>query len=166
MGTARGLPAALFPTGQIAGLLYAHDVDHRWLAKATELLWSRLDGSAALDPYELRGVLTFLDHVRDHERAEKAFDRLAPKLLDVVTFDPDAPGEVHGPLDFAPLPDSIARRVFDDDTIAAHLDHLVSAQQPDGGWTFNWPVWSPAAAADWRGSVTVDALVVLRANGR
>jgi hypothetical protein len=91
---------------------------------------------------------------------------LAPQLLDVVTLDPDAPGEVHRPLDFAPLPDSIARRAFDAHTIAAQLDHLAASQQPDGGWTFNWPAWSPAAEAEWRGSLTVDALVVLRANGR
>jgi hypothetical protein len=161
-----GLPAALFPTGQIAGMLHAHAVDHPWLPRASDVVWSRLDGSAGLDAYELRGVVTFLDHVPDRERAEKAFDVLAPQLLDVVTLDPDAPGEVHGPLDFAPLPDSIARRVFDDDTIAAHLDHLAAAQRPDGGWTFNWPAWSPAAEAEWRGSLTVDALVVLRANGR
>ena len=31
---------------------------------------------------------------------------------------------------------------------------------------FNWPSWSPAAEADWRGFLTVDALRVLHANGR
>jgi hypothetical protein len=73
---------------------------------------------------------------------------------------------VHTPLDFAPLPDSIARPLFDDATIGAHLDHLAAAQRDDGGWMFNWPSWSPAAEADWRGFLTVDALRVLRANGR
>lgn len=52
------------------------------------------------------------------------------------------------------------------DAIAAHLDHLAAAQRDDGGWMFNWPSWSPAAGADWRGFLTVDALRVLRANGR
>jgi hypothetical protein len=161
-----GLPAALFPTGQIAGVLLARGVDHPWLPPATELLWSRLDGPGGLDAYELRGVLAFLDQVPDRERAEKAFDLLATRVLDVVTLDPDAPGEIHGPLDLAPFPGSIARHAFEADTIAAHLDHLAAAQQPDGGWTFNWLAWSPAAEAEWRGSLTVDALVVLRANGR
>jgi len=50
--------------------------------------------------------------------------------------------------------------------IEAHLDHLAAAQRDDGGWMFNWPSWSPAAEADWRGFITVDALRVLRANGR
>ena len=36
----------------------------------------------------------------------------------------------------------------------------------DGGWMFNWLAWSPAAERDWRGFLTVDALRVLRANGR
>ena len=73
---------------------------------------------------------------------------------------------MQGPLDFAPLPDSIARSLFDDATIAAHLDHLAAAQRDDGGWMFNWMSWSPAAEADWRGFLTVDALRILRANGR
>jgi hypothetical protein len=161
-----GLPAALFPTGGIAGVLHARGVEHPWLARATELLWSRLDGLDRIDAYEMRGVLAFLQHVRDRDRAEKAFDLLATRLADLVTLDPDAPGEIHGPLDFAPLPDSIGRRIFDAATIEAHLDHLAAAQRDDGGWTFNWPAWSRAAEAEWRGSLTVDALVTLRANGR
>jgi hypothetical protein len=77
-----------------------------------------------------------------------------------------APGETHDPLFFAPEPDSIARRRFDDATIDAHLDHLAAAQQDDGGWTFNWLAWSPVAAAEWRGVMTVEALHLLRANQR
>jgi hypothetical protein len=64
------------------------------------------------------------------------------------------------------MPDSLARRLFDGATIEAHLDRLADAQREDGGWTFNWLAWSPAAEADWRGALTVDALRVLRANGR
>jgi hypothetical protein len=87
-------------------------------------------------------------------------------LLGVVTLDPDAPGETHSPLDFAPLPGSLARSVFDDAVISAHLGHLAARQRDDGGWMFNWPAWSPAAEQDWRGYVTVSNLVILRANGR
>jgi hypothetical protein len=161
-----GLPAALLPTGQIAGVLHARKVRHPWLDRATDWFWSRLDGLTRVDAYEMRGVVAFLQAVPDRDRAEKAFELVAPLLMEIVTPDPDAPGEVHSPLDFAPRPDSIARRAFDDATIAAHLDHLAARQQDDGGWTFNWPAWSPAAEMEWRGSITVDALVVLRANGR
>ena len=75
-------------------------------------------------------------------------------------------GETVTPLDFAPLPGSIARRLFDADTMEACLDRLAAGQRDDGGWMFDWPSWSPAAEADWRGFLTVDALRVLRANGR
>jgi hypothetical protein len=43
---------------------------------------------------------------------------------------------------------------------------LIRIARLDGGWTFNWPAWSPPAERDWRGFLTVDALRVLRANGR
>ena len=114
------------------------------------------------------GVLAFLERVPDRKRAEDAFDRVGPLLLSsgLVALDPGAEGETFGPLDFAPLPGSIARRLFDAATIEAHLDHLAGAQRDDGGWMFNWPSWSPAAESDWRGFLTVDALRVLRANGR
>ena len=161
-----GLPASLVSTGQIAGTLHARGVAHPWLARATELMWARIDTLEAPGAYELYGVLRFLDHVRDRERAAAALVRVEPALRSVVTLDPEAPGETHSPLDFAPAPSSIARPLFDDATIAAHLDHLAAGQQDDGGWTFNFPAWSPAAEADWRGCFTVDALDTLRRNGR
>jgi hypothetical protein len=46
------------------------------------------------------------------------------------------------------------------------LDHLAAGQSDDGGWTFNWLAWSPAAEMEWRGFVTVETLTLLRANGR
>jgi hypothetical protein len=140
----------------------------RWLEGATELLWSRIEGLEDPGPYGFRGVLAFLQHVPDRSRAEQAFERVGGLLFDrdMVALDPDAAGEVHTPLDFAPNPDSIARRLFDEATIEAHLDHLAGSQADDGGWTFNWLAWSPVAASEWRGSLTVDALRTLRANGR
>ena len=159
-------PASLLTTGQIAGALHARGVEHPWLARATELMWSRLAELEEEGPYGVRGSLRFLEHVPDRDRAEAAFERVVRLLDAVVELDPDAAGEVHGPLAFAPTPDSLARRHFDDATIAAHLDRLARGQLEDGGWMFNWPAWSPLAQLEWRGSITVDALRVLRANGR
>jgi hypothetical protein len=163
---AEGNPVSLIQTGQIAGTLYARGFTHPWLASATEAMWRGIDHLTEPNAYEMYGVLAFLQHVPDRPRAADALKRVGPLLLALVALDPDAEGEVHSPLDFAPLPDSIARGLFDEPTIDAHLDHLAGAQQSDGGWTFNWPAWSAAAEADWRGFVTVDALRVLRANGR
>ena len=163
-----GRPASLLTTGEIAGTLHARRVEHRWLDTATDLLWRRIDDLEDPGPYGFRGVLKFLQYVPDRGRAEQAFERVGRLLLDrdLVALDPDAEGEVHTPLDFAPNPDSIARRLFDEATIEAHLDHLAGGQADDGGWTFNWLAWSPVATSEWRGSLTVDALRTLRANGR
>jgi hypothetical protein len=157
---------SLISTGQLAGTLLARGVEHPWLERATELMWERVGALADPGAYDLIGVLRFLDHVPDRARAEDALHRVEPALRAIVTLDPDAPGEVHGPLGFAPTPDSIARPLFDAATIDAHLDHLAAGQQDDGGWTFNFPAWSRAQEADWRGCFTVDALDTLRRNGR
>jgi hypothetical protein len=173
-----GHPASVTATGLIAGRLHARDVRHPWLDRATEVLWTRIDrlarsGGGELPDgpgggYEMFGVLGFLQHVPDRYRAREAFGRVGPLILDrhMVALDPGVPGEVHFPLDFAPEPDSLARELFDEATIKGHLDHLAQAQREDGGWMFNWLAWSPAAERDWRGFLTVDALRVLRANGR
>jgi hypothetical protein len=165
---AEGNPASVIQTGQIAGLLYAHGIAHPWLDDATEVMWDRIGRLTEPNGYEMFGVLAFLEHVPDRARAEAAFKSVGPLLLErgLVALDPEAPGETQSPLDFAPLPGSIARGLFDGATIDAHLDHLAAGQRDDGGWMFNWPAWSSAAEADWRGFLTVDALRVLRANGR
>jgi hypothetical protein len=163
-----GHPASLIATGMIAGPLHARGTRHPWLDRATEVMWTRIGALTKPGGYEMFGVLSFLQHVPDRDRARAAFDAVGPSLLELglVELDPDAPGEVHGPLDFAPEPDSLARALFDQATIGAHLDHLASAQREDGGWTFNWLDWSPAATREWRGFLTVDAIRILRANGR
>jgi hypothetical protein len=163
-----GHPASLIATGLIAGTLHARGVSHPWLDRATKLMWARIGSMTEPSGYDMFGVLRFLQHVPDRDRAGEVFGRVGPLIIDrkLVTLDPETPGEVHFPLDFAPEPDSLARGLFDDATIKAHLDHLAQAQRDDGGWTFNWLAWSPAAEREWRGFLTVDALRVLRANGR
>jgi hypothetical protein len=173
----QGHPASVIATGLIAGTLHARGVSHPWLGRAGELMWARMDklaeqGGNQLQSgpgggYEMFGILAFLQHVPDRDRARQAFGRIGPLIIerDLVALDPEAPGEVHSPLAFAPEPESLARELFDEATIKAHLDHLAQAQRDDGGWTFNWLAWSPAAETEWRGFLTVDALRLLRANG-
>jgi hypothetical protein len=163
-----GGPASLICTGLLAGSLHAAGTTHPWLDRATGLLWSRIESLTTTSPYDMRALLSFLDHVPDRDRARAAVDRIGPMIFDqdLVALDPATPGEVHFPLDFAPLPDSAARPLFDQADIEANLDHLAGAQLDDGGWTFNWMAWSPAAALEWRGHMTVGALRLLRANGR
>jgi hypothetical protein len=162
-----GHPASLIATGMMAGTLHKRGAAHPWLDRATGVMWTRIGALREPGGYEMFGVLRFLQYVPDRDRAREAFERVGPLILErnLVALDPEAPGEVHSPLDFAPEPDSLARSLFDDGTIKAFLDHLAQAQREDGGWTFNWPAWSPAAERDWRGFLTVDNLRILRANG-
>ncbi len=162
-------PLASFnPTAAIAALLHKHRVEHPWLAAATGYCWRQLDAMEQTTPYEMRAVLPFLEWVPDRKRAEQVFARLGPKILEqqLVTLHPSTEEETHSPLNFAPHPQSLARRLFSDEVIEAHLDALASAQQEDGGWQFNWLAWNPATALEWRGVVTLEALVTLRAYGR
>jgi hypothetical protein len=162
-----GRPASLLPTGMIAGTLHARGVRHPWLDRATELMWSKIDRLADVGPYDMRGVLRFLDQVPDRDRAERALPEAGALLfkLNLVELDPEATGEVHGPLAYAPAP-GLASTLFDDATLDANLDHLARGQRDDGGWTFNWPAWSTVVEAEWRGCVTVEALHTLRAYER
>ena len=163
-----GEPPSLITTGLIAGTLHGRRMEHPWLDGATALMWSRIGSVASTGPYDMRAVLRFLDSVPDRDRAREAVARLGPVIFgqDMVAMEPGTPGEVHTPLDFAPVPGSPARDLFDEGVITAHLDHLAAAQRDDGGWMFNWLAWSPAAEREWRGAVTIDALQLLRANGR
>ena len=160
--------ASLNPTAAIAALLHKHRVEHPWLTVATEYCWRQLDTMEQTTPYEMRAVLPFLEYVSDRERAGQVFARVGPKILEqkLVTLHPTTEEETHSPLNFAPHPQSLARRLFSDEVIETHLDALASAQQEDGGWQFNWLAWNPATALEWRGVVTLEALVTLRAYGR
>ena len=167
-GTDGAPPASDIQTGLMAGTLHKRGVRHPWLDGADRVMWTRIDALTEPTPYGMGGMLHFLQYVPDQDRARATMQRLGPLITGggIVTLDPDAPGEVHSPLNFAPRPDSIARPLFDEATIKAHLDHLAQAQLEDGGWTFNWLAWSPAAEREWRGALTVDALRLLRENGR
>jgi hypothetical protein len=164
-----GLPPSLITTGLLAATLHARDVDHPWLERATAWLYERGERFDKGHPYEVRGLLTFLQEAPDRERAQRIVDEtLAPLLADeaYVALDPEAPGEVHGVLEYAPRPDSLARPLFDEAIVDAHLDHLEEEQRQDGSWTFNWMRWSPAIVNEWDGLMTVERLMLLRDNGR
>ncbi|HLY32451.1 MAG TPA: hypothetical protein VKQ36_15610, partial [Ktedonobacterales bacterium] len=161
-------PASLNPTAAIAALLYKHHIEHPWLAPATDFCWRALDAMDKTDPYEMRAILPFLEYAPDRQRAEQAFARVGPKILEqhLVALTPTTNEETHTPLNYAPTPQSMARRLFSDEVIESHLDALAAGQQEDGGWQFNWPAWNPSAALAWRGVVTLEALTILRAYGR
>jgi hypothetical protein len=80
----------------------------------------------------------------------------------VVPVQGGAEGESLRPLDFAPRPAGVARRLFGGRIIAQDLRRIAAGQQPDGGWTVDFVSSSPAAELEWRAYATVAALAVLR----
>jgi hypothetical protein len=50
--------------------------------------------------------------------------------------------------------------------ITTELQRLVDQQQDDGGWAVDFASYSPAAALEWRGYMTVRAIAILQRNHR
>jgi hypothetical protein len=161
-------PSSLLMTAGIAAAVHRLGLDHPWLAGASEYVWAALPDLTPSDPYAFRYAVGFLDAVPDRARADAALDALtglvpADGVLHVAA---GTEGETLGALEVAPRPDHAGRRLFPAELIERELDELAAAQQDDGGWTFSWAAWNPAAAWEWRGVVTIDALKTLRADGR
>ena len=140
-----------------------------WLERATAYCLAAIDRiDAEPHAYELAFAIRFLDSLPDRGAAESRLARLrgyipSDGLLPVAGGSPD---EALRPLDVAPFPDRPARALYSAEAIAADLDRLAGGQRPDGGWTVDFASYSPAAALEWRGHRTVEALTILRANGR
>ncbi|TYP86415.1 hypothetical protein [Blastococcus xanthinilyticus] len=143
---------------------------HPWLARATDHCLDAIAGLAGgAHAMELAFAAQFLDAAAPvRPEAADLVDSLRPQvpadgLLHVAG---GADDEYMRPLDFAPLPGGPVRALFAPAVVDAELDRLAAGQQPDGGWAVDFDSWSPAAALEWRGHRTVQALIQLRANGR
>jgi hypothetical protein len=161
--------SSVIQTAAHAAILVEQRHAHPWLDGATAFCWDRIDSGRLDGAYGARFAVAFLDAVPDEPRAVAALDRIGPRLVEegLVALDPATlAGETFTPLQYSPRPELRSRRMFAAEAIDAHLDVLAAGQQDDGGWTFPWPAWCPAAELDWRGYVTIEALKVLRANGR
>jgi hypothetical protein len=157
-----------FLTLALAAVLHAGGAaDGEWLSRATDWCWRSIETNERPGGYWLKYASSFLDAVPDEQRARAALDSLATRI-DASAFAPagGVEGEALRPLDLSPRPGSRSRALFEEAQIEAHLDAVESEQQQDGGWMFDWAAWSPAQTADWRGNVTIRALIWLRDNAR
>jgi len=160
---------ALNPTAGLAGLLYKLEFDHPWRAQATAYCWEQLAADGAItDAHTLSEVMIFLANVPDRDRADRQAQEIAARFADIAMFhlDPDAEGYGLTPLHLAPEAGSRWRSLFSDAQIGVHLDRLLKNQQDDGGWPISWEPPSEAAALEWRGIVTLQALRTLISYGR
>ncbi len=168
------------PRTRILALLYHYHelVPADWLAALAERTVAQV---TATEPQLLGGggdgfrscmALAQAPGLPEHLR-----DRLLPWLRDVVApavvaRDPAQwPTYCAQPLKLAPSPDSPVAPVLWDD-VQRNLDYQIEHQTPRGCWEPNWTwgdfypdVW-PRARREWRGRVTLDMLVALRAYGR
>jgi hypothetical protein len=142
---------------------------HPWLARATAYC---LEAVRSLGSRTNAMVLAFAAQLLD--AAAPTRPEAADLVEDLRRYVP-ADGLLHvaggagdefmRPLDFAPLPGGPARALFGPGVVEADLERLAAGQQSDGGWAVDFASFSPAAALEWRGHRTVQALMLLRANG-
>lgn len=144
--------------------------DHPWLATASRYC---LDAIAKLDEAPFAYVLMFALQFLDAASGTSSEAReLISHLSRFVPPDGAIPvtggsaGETLHLLQFAALPGRPVREILDPNAVAADLDRLERGQRPDGGWDVDYATFSPAAALEWRGHVTVTAIATLRANNR
>jgi hypothetical protein len=161
-------PGGSFFTLALAGLLWTAGTDEPWLERATGWSWARLEQPGDLHAYGVKCALDFLDRVPDEKRANDAIERLRPHLEadGSIPVRGGAENERLTALTLSERPGSRSRALFTDEQIEADLDQLEEGQQPDGGWMFDFAVWSPGQLAECRGIVTLLALATLDAHGR
>ena len=141
---------------------------HPWLQRATEYCLTVIgEQGEEADPMALAFSMQALDVVGRPE-AESLVDRLGARIpgdgmMKVVGGSPD---EYMRPLDFSPLPGGPVRKLLRADVIDAELDRLEARQEDDGGWRVDFASYSQAGELEWRGHMTVNALALLKRNGR
>ncbi len=160
--------SSLLATAQLAAAVARLELDHPWLADAAAYCWAHLLGVLPSEAYTFKYVLDFLDATPERLRASEAIAHLAtlmPSGGNIVVTE-GIEGEQLDPLAIAPWPHHAGAGLFEPAILAQALDALEAGQGPDGGWDFTWAKWNPAAAWEWRGAVTIDALHTLQAYGR
>ncbi|MCW2700202.1 MAG: uncharacterized protein JWQ45_1737 [Blastococcus sp.] len=142
---------------------------HPWLDRATRYCLAAVrDVHSAPHAMELAFSAQLLDAAAVRiPQAAGLLDRLRPYIPadGLLRVAGGAEDEFMRPLDFAPLPGGPTRSLFGRDVVEADLRRLAEGQQADGGWAVDFGSYSPAATLEWRGHRTVEALVLLQANG-
>jgi hypothetical protein len=143
--------------------------EHPWLAAATRYC---LDEIRRMDrepqAHELMFSIAFLDSAAQRlPEADELPDNLGRHIPDdgVVRVQGGTEDETLHPTQLSPWPGLPSRRLFSEHVIDADLERLAGLQQRDGGWTVDFEPASAAAALEWRGYATVQAIAILKRNG-
>ena len=159
---ATGKPG-LNPTASICGLLHYQNIEHPWLARATQTCCELLVKTPPKEAHTLLCAAILAEHLPDRRSASEIIEMIRVTLPEADFYIPYAPVKNYGltPLDFAPNPASPLRHLFTDNQINGHLAHLMEMQQADGGWPITWEAPGLAATSEWRGIGTLKALSIL-----
>lgn len=160
--------SSLLATAQLVAGALRLGLDHSWLVSASTYCWAHVGDVTPGDAYTFKYVVDFLDVTPDRVRADQDIDRLAtlvPADGRIIVAE-GVEGEELDPLAIAPGPEHVGTRLMNPGLIREGLDALEAGQEADGGWDFSFAKWNPAAAWEWRGAVTVEALRTLQAYGR
>lgn len=157
----------LNPTANLVTRLRRAGVSAGWLTAADAFCRDRIESLPALDGHSALNVLTYLAGAPDRAWARRHTEAVA-RQWERMPYFALYPSREYGvtPLEIAPRPDDPARALFPAAAVEAHLDALVAAQQPDGGWPLTWEPPGPAAELEWRGVLALRNAAVLAANGR
>jgi hypothetical protein len=149
----------------LVGLLNWQGVHHPWLPGAVEACLQHLASTPYEDAHIILNAFCLVESLTKEQSVVQVFEKLSSELLKANYFCLEVPIKGYGltPLTFAPSPSSFCRSIFSDSLIEAHLDELLSGQQPDGGWSILWNPPGDLARCEWRAQRTVMALVTLRA---
>jgi hypothetical protein len=141
---------------------------HAWLTEVTDYCLGAIQAiTDAPHAMVLAFSIRFLDAVHaDRPEAAILLDRLGRHIpvSGLLHVEGGTEEEAMRPLDFAPIPDRPARALFTPEVVSTELQRLVDQQQQDGGWSVDWATFSPAAALEWRGYLTVRAVSSLQRN--
>ena len=141
-----------------------HGLTPAWLGRGQAWCEARLEEPEGIGGYELKYALKLIDACPDEPLAPGWLEALARHVGPdgSVPVPGGTDGEVLRPLVLSPSPGAASRALFPGDQVATDLHVLAAGQADDGGWTFDWSAWCPAQELEWRGALTVDALLTLQ----
>ncbi|MBP2325188.1 hypothetical protein JOF56_005573 [Kibdelosporangium banguiense] len=141
---------------------------HPWLERAAGYcLRAIAEVDSAPHAIALSFAIQFLDAAYEkYPQAAELLDHLGKFVPDngLAPVAGGSEGETLRALNFAPVPDRPARKLFAPGVIADELARLADQQEEDGGWRVDFKSYSPAAELEWRGYATVSAVSILRRN--
>jgi hypothetical protein len=161
-------PPDLNPTAGICGLLHYQDIQHPWLERATQSCCQLILTAPPPEAHTLVSASILAEYHPDPQMGEQLASQIASSLPHASFYLAHAPVQTYSltPLHFARRPDSRWRGLFTDEQVGGHLDDLAQKQQADGGWPISWEAPGPAAACEWRGCWTWEAVSILVAYGK